>query len=100
MAADIRERWVDVAGMKIHVSEAGKGEPIVMLHGGGPGATGMSNFRTNLDHLSERFRLIVLDQPGFGSSTAELVKGESYWKLSARVVKEPNPGWSSTISRN
>jgi pimeloyl-ACP methyl ester carboxylesterase len=88
MAADVRERWVDVAGMKIHVSEAGSGEPIVMLHGGGPGATGMSNFRTNLDHLSRQFRLIVLDQPGFGSSTAELVEGESYWKLSARVVKE------------
>jgi pimeloyl-ACP methyl ester carboxylesterase len=88
MAADVRERWVDVAGMKIHVSEVGSGQPIVLLHGGGLGASGMSNFRTNLDYLGDRFRLLVLDQPGFGSSTAELVAGESYWKLSARVVKE------------
>jgi pimeloyl-ACP methyl ester carboxylesterase len=88
MAVDVRERWVDVAGMKIHVSEVGSGRSIVLLHGGGLGASGMSNFRTNLDYLGDRYRLLVVDQPGFGSSTGELVGSESYWKLSARVVKE------------
>jgi pimeloyl-ACP methyl ester carboxylesterase len=85
---DVQERFVDVAGLKIHVSEVGSGEPMVMLHGGGPGASGMSNFRTNLPYLAARFRLIIIDQPGFGSSSKTFPDGESYWKFSARVVKE------------
>ena len=89
-AADlnIQERFVDVAGMKIHVTECGAGDPVVMLHGGGPGASGMSNFRSNLASLSARFRLIVIDQPGFGRSSKSLPEGESYWKTAALVVKE------------
>ena len=36
--------------MHLHYDEAGshKGTPVVMLHGGGPGASGMSNFKNNL----------------------------------------------------
>ena len=36
--------------MHVHYEEAGsdKGTPVVMLHGGGPGASGMSNFGRNL----------------------------------------------------
>ncbi|WP_214371129.1 alpha/beta fold hydrolase [Pseudonocardia sp. H11422] len=89
---DVQERFVDVAGLKIHVSEVGTGEPMVLLHGGGPGASGMSNFRTNLPYLGARFRLIIIDQPGFGSSSKALPEGESYWKFSARVVKEVMEG--------
>lgn len=85
---DIKERLLDVAGMKIHVSEVGQGEPVVLLHGGGPGASGLSNFRTNLAHLSGRFRLILIDQPGFGSSSKTLPDGEPYWPLAAWVVRE------------
>ena len=36
--------------MHLHYDEAGshKGTPVIMLHGGGPGASGMSNFGRNL----------------------------------------------------
>jgi 4,5:9,10-diseco-3-hydroxy-5,9,17-trioxoandrosta-1(10),2-diene-4-oate hydrolase len=88
VALDVQERWVEVAGMKIHVTETGAGEPLVMLHGGGPGASGMSNFRTNLANLGARFRLIIIDQPGFGGSSKTFPEGQSYWKSSALAVKE------------
>jgi 4,5:9,10-diseco-3-hydroxy-5,9,17-trioxoandrosta-1(10),2-diene-4-oate hydrolase len=52
----------------ISVAEAGDGPALVMLHGGGPGASGVSNYRQNLPALARRFRVILPDQPGFGDS--------------------------------
>ena len=48
--------------MHLHYDEAGrhKGTPVVMLHGGGPGASGMSNFKNNLPVFAERFRTRIL----------------------------------------
>ncbi|MYZ33799.1 alpha/beta fold hydrolase [Streptomyces sp. SID4917] len=39
-----------------------------MLHGGGPGASGVSNYRQNLPELARHFRVLLPDQPGFGDS--------------------------------
>jgi pimeloyl-ACP methyl ester carboxylesterase len=61
-------RFITVDGCKIHYHEAGTGEPLVLLHGGGPGATGWSNYSRNIPTLAERFRVIVPDLPGFGKS--------------------------------
>ena len=85
---DVRQRFVDVAGMKIHVSEVGSGDPVVLLHGGGPGASGMSNFRTNIANLSAHFHLVIIDQPGFGSSSKDIPLDKSYFATSAEAVKE------------
>jgi pimeloyl-ACP methyl ester carboxylesterase len=52
----------------IAVSEAGEGPVLVMLHGGGPGASAVANYRQNLPALTEHFRVILPDQPGFGGS--------------------------------
>ena len=42
--------------------------PVVLLHGGGPGATAWSNFARNVAALSSSFPVIAPDQPGFGRS--------------------------------
>lgn len=52
----------------LHFHEAGEGEPLVLLHGGGPGASGWSNFGPNLSVFAQRFRTMVVDLPGFGGS--------------------------------
>ena len=52
--------------MHLHYEQAGEGFPVVMLHGGGPGASGMSNFGRNLPVFARRFRTLLVDQPGFG----------------------------------
>jgi pimeloyl-ACP methyl ester carboxylesterase len=85
---DHAEYFVEVLGMKIHVTEVGAGDPIIMLHGGGPGASALSNFRPNLPYLGARYRLVLVDQPGFGHSSKTLPEGMSYWKLAAQVVRE------------
>jgi pimeloyl-ACP methyl ester carboxylesterase len=60
--------FVDVAGVKIHYHEVGKGEPLLAIHGGGPGASGWSNFSPNIPTLSQHFRLLLIDLPQFGKS--------------------------------
>ena len=52
----------------IAVAEAGEGPVLVMLHGGGPGASGVSNYQQNLPALAQKFRVMLPDQPGFGGS--------------------------------
>lgn len=48
--------------------EVGDGPPLLLLHGSGPGVTGLRNFSRNLPALSRHFRCLVLEFPGFGVS--------------------------------
>jgi 4,5:9,10-diseco-3-hydroxy-5,9,17-trioxoandrosta-1(10),2-diene-4-oate hydrolase len=57
-----------VDGKPIYYLEIGKGEPLVLIHGGGPGASGWSNYNRNVDALSAKYRLIIPDLPGYGGS--------------------------------
>ena len=67
-ANTITERTVRVNGKDIFVAEAGTGPPVVLLHGGGPGASGVSNYSRNIEPLAQHFRVIVPDMPGYGRS--------------------------------
>lgn len=49
--------------------EAGQGEPLLLLHGSGPGVTAWLNFGANLPVFAEHFRCIAPDLPGYGEST-------------------------------
>lgn len=68
----------DVGGKPIHYFDIGAGEPLVLLHGGGPGASGWSNYNRNVESLSLRFRLIVPDLPGYGRSDKTPITGPRY----------------------
>lgn len=63
-------RTVKTASGRIHFHEAGPadGHVVIMLHGSGPGATGWSNFNGQLRTLSESYRVIAPDMPGWGDS--------------------------------
>jgi 4,5:9,10-diseco-3-hydroxy-5,9,17-trioxoandrosta-1(10),2-diene-4-oate hydrolase len=57
-------------GFSIHYHEAGRGEPVVFIHGAGQGASGYSNFKGNFPFFAEHgFRAIVPDLPGYGLSS-------------------------------
>ncbi|ALG12692.1 4,5:9,10-diseco-3-hydroxy-5,9,17-trioxoandrosta-1(10),2-diene-4-oate hydrolase [Kibdelosporangium phytohabitans] len=64
--------------LKLHYHEAGTGEPVVMLHGGGPGARAWSNFGRNLEVFAERHRTLLVDQPGFGDSDKPEITGQFF----------------------
>ncbi len=62
----VREGKLD---MQLHYNEAGAGPVVVMLHGGGPGASGWSNYSRNIGHFVDAgYRVILLDCPGFNKS--------------------------------
>lgn len=61
-------RYVEAGGIRLHYREAGEGEPLICLHGGGPGADSYSSFRTNIPTLARRYRLLLVDLPRFGGS--------------------------------
>ena len=63
---------VDVAGRTIHFREFGQGPALLMLHGGGPGASGLSNYSRNVDALAKHFRVLVPDLPGYGLSSKKV----------------------------
>ncbi|MFE5033690.1 alpha/beta fold hydrolase [Streptomyces sp. NPDC056683] len=65
----MHESLLDVAGKKIFVAETGDGPPVLLLHGGGPGASGVSNYSRNIAELAKGHRIIVPDLPGYGRST-------------------------------
>jgi pimeloyl-ACP methyl ester carboxylesterase len=61
-------RFLDVDGVRLHYLERGTGEPLVLIHGNG---TLIQDFTVNglVDRLSQRYRVIVFDRPGYGYST-------------------------------
>jgi 2-hydroxymuconate-semialdehyde hydrolase/2-hydroxy-6-oxo-octa-2,4-dienoate hydrolase len=64
----LKPRTIDAAGIQTSYLEAGAGEPIVMLHGSGPGVSGMANWQHNIGALSRRFRVLAPDIVGFGAT--------------------------------
>jgi 4,5:9,10-diseco-3-hydroxy-5,9,17-trioxoandrosta-1(10),2-diene-4-oate hydrolase len=61
-------QFVEAKGIRVHCQEVGEGDPVIFLHGGGPGATGWGNFQRNMAVFGEDYRAITLDFPGFGKS--------------------------------
>ncbi|MGH3864236.1 4,5:9,10-diseco-3-hydroxy-5,9,17-trioxoandrosta-1(10),2-diene-4-oate hydrolase [Actinokineospora sp.] len=82
---DTRSGFVDAGGYQVHYQESGSGAPVVLLHGGGPGASGWSNFGRNFPVFAERFRTILIDQPGYGKSDRPEVQGQ-YFTFSADAL--------------
>lgn len=61
-------RTLDVAGIPTNYHDLGQGEPVVFLHGSGPGVSAWANWRLNLPELAKQYRCIALDLAGFGYS--------------------------------
>jgi pimeloyl-ACP methyl ester carboxylesterase len=63
----VSHRQVDLGGLRLHVAEAGSGEPLVLVHGW-PQHWFM--WRKLIPSLAERYRVICPDLRGFGWSDA------------------------------
>ncbi|MEC3955417.1 alpha/beta fold hydrolase [Nocardia sp. CDC153] len=75
--------------LKLHYHEAGvgNGPTIVLLHGGGPGASSWSNFAKNIPVLAKDFHVLAVDQPGFGLSDKP-TEHPQYFVHSASALKD------------
>jgi len=59
--------FLTVDGVRLHYVERGRGETLVLIHGNG---TMIQDFLSSgiVDDLARRFRVIILDRPGYGYS--------------------------------
>lgn len=71
LASELHHATYRVAGgHEIVINEAGEGPAVVFIHGSGPGASGRSNFRQNVDaFVAAGFRVILPDLIGYGASS-------------------------------
>jgi 4,5:9,10-diseco-3-hydroxy-5,9,17-trioxoandrosta-1(10),2-diene-4-oate hydrolase len=62
-------QFVEASRGRIAYQEAGEGPTVILVHGGGPGAYGYSNFRKNMMPLAAAGNhVVVIDLPGYGQS--------------------------------
>jgi len=82
-------RFADAGHLRLHYHEAGSAAdgtlPLVLLHGGGPGASGWSNFGPSLPVMAGHFRTLLPDLPGFGQSAKPPVTG-NYFTFAADAL--------------
>ncbi|NMH97348.1 alpha/beta fold hydrolase [Pseudonocardia acidicola] len=62
-----------VYGIRTRYVEAGEGEPVVLVHGGGPGASGASGWARILPLLARHFHVLAIDLIGSGHTDKPLV---------------------------
>jgi pimeloyl-ACP methyl ester carboxylesterase len=60
-------QFLTVDGVRLHYVERGRGEPLVLIHGNG---MMIHDFLVSgiVDALAERYRVIIIDRPGYGYS--------------------------------
>jgi 4,5:9,10-diseco-3-hydroxy-5,9,17-trioxoandrosta-1(10),2-diene-4-oate hydrolase len=95
--AESTSRAADVAGFAVRYHDSGAetagpagggradADTVVLLHGGGPGASSWSNFGKTMPVLAKRFRVLMMDLPGYGQSAARPVTGH-FFTVAARAL--------------
>jgi pimeloyl-ACP methyl ester carboxylesterase len=63
----VEHRFIDAGGLRVHVAQAGAGEPVVMLHGW---PQNWFAYRRVIPALAEHYRVICPDLRGFGWTEA------------------------------
>jgi 4,5:9,10-diseco-3-hydroxy-5,9,17-trioxoandrosta-1(10),2-diene-4-oate hydrolase len=65
------DKFVDVGdGLTMRYVEAGTGFPVIFIHGSGPGASSLSNFKGNYQAFADAgYRAILVDSIGYGLSS-------------------------------
>jgi 4,5:9,10-diseco-3-hydroxy-5,9,17-trioxoandrosta-1(10),2-diene-4-oate hydrolase len=80
-------RTAQVGDLSLHYHDIGQGDQtVIMLHGGGPGAAGWSNYSRNAEAFASRFRTIIIDLPGFGKSSKVAATESVFEFLSTAVL--------------
>ncbi len=65
---ELKEGYVDAGGIRTRYFETGDGSPLLLIHGGGAGADGYSNFSHVMPTFGKHMRTIAVDMLGFGET--------------------------------
>lgn len=78
-------RVVEVEGRGYYLRELGDGPPLVLLHGGGPGCTGWSDFAVVARMFARKRRCVLPDLLQYGRSDKSAIEGPM-WDFHARSM--------------
>ncbi|GGQ72522.1 4,5:9,10-diseco-3-hydroxy-5,9,17-trioxoandrosta-1(10),2-diene-4-oate hydrolase [Couchioplanes azureus] len=85
VSVDFAGSSAQAAGLHFHRAGPSGAAPVVLLHGGGPGASAWSNFARTLAAFAERYDTLAVDQPGYGGSVGVPITGQ-YFTASAGAL--------------
>jgi 2-hydroxymuconate-semialdehyde hydrolase len=66
--ASLTAHMFEFEGVPVSYTRVGAGQPLLLLHGSGPGASSLGNWRLVMGPLSEKFEVFAMDLIGFGLS--------------------------------
>lgn len=69
----VRSLYETVYGVKTHYVKQGEGEPVLLIHGGGPGAAGSTSWERLMDALAPHFTVYAIDLLGFGETDKPII---------------------------
>lgn len=81
-------QFIQAGDYRLHYHEAGQGSPVILLHGGGPGATGWSNYSGNIEEFAKHYRTFLIDMPGFGESDPITDTSQAATTIRARALRD------------
>jgi 4,5:9,10-diseco-3-hydroxy-5,9,17-trioxoandrosta-1(10),2-diene-4-oate hydrolase len=96
LTAESTGHIADVGGLPVHYHDAGSAAvqagsgpgdagAVVLLHGGGPGASAWSNFGRTMPVIASRFRTVMMDLPGYGQTAARPLTGH-FFTIAAQTL--------------
>jgi pimeloyl-ACP methyl ester carboxylesterase len=69
MTSDLRAgAFVTAGGISTHYHDAGDGDPVVLLHGSGPGVSAWANWQHTIPALAKTSRVLAFDLVGYGAT--------------------------------
>jgi len=77
--ATYQSKTFNYEDVPVHYIEAGAGLPLLLIHGSGPGASTIGNWRVVLEPLIARYHVFAMDLIGFGQSGRRL--SEPYFDI-------------------
>jgi hypothetical protein len=88
-------------GRSVAFYTGGSGPPLLLIHGSGPGASSIGNWRSVLGPLSESYEVFAMDLLGFGLSDRKA--GPPYFDFPMWVeagAGHDAPDWSNRARRH
>ena len=68
-ATDVRAgAFVTAGGIRTHYHDAGHGDPVVLLHGSGPGVSAWANWQHTIPALAKTSRVLAFNLVGYGAT--------------------------------
>lgn len=59
-------KTVTAAGIATNYHDVGTGDPVLLIHGSGPGVSAFANWRLTMPSLTQHYRVLAPDMVGFG----------------------------------